>query len=501
MRTKIMNYVKAGYPGIYIVSSEETRVESEMRAVAESLKHKLYAWSVVDGLVDSADGSAHNHQDPMEMLTAIGDLPENSLVLLRDFHQFIESPNPMLTRQLKDTMRVGKTKGRIIVIAACRLVLPPELEREFVIVDFSFPGREELGVILENIAKSARKKKPDTEARDRLLDAASGLTSMEAENAFALSVIEAGELSPSVVSREKAMAVKKSGILEICSVTETLDDIGGLDVLKTWLLTRKDAFGQRARQYRLPSPKGLLIVGIPGTGKSLTAKATASVFQRPLVRLDAGRLYGGLVGESEANARNAIQTLEAIAPCVCWIDEIEKGFAGSRSSGVTDGGTSSRVFGTFMSWMQEKTSPVFIVATANDVSQLPPEMLRKGRFDELFFVDLPEPAEREAIWRIQIGKHGRTPEGFKLAELVKTSEGFTGSEIEQAFIEALFLGFSQGQEPTDKTVIEALANSVPLGKLMGEHINALRKWAKGRARPATASKEEHVERKLVIGMN
>jgi SpoVK/Ycf46/Vps4 family AAA+-type ATPase len=222
------------------------------------------------------------------------------------------------------------------------------------------------------------------------------------------------------------------------------------------------------------------------------------VFQRPLLRLDAGRLYGGLVGESESNARSVIQTVEAIAPCVLFIDEIEKGFSGSRSSGVTDGGTSSRVFGTFISWMQEKTSPVFIVATANDVTQLPPEMLRKGRFDEIMFVDLPNPEERVAIWNIQIKKHGRNPAAFDMAALVEASEGFTGSEIEQAFIDALYLGFSNGEEPTDKTVFDAIQNTVPLGKLMGEQINALRKWAKGRARYATSQRVEQTERKLMV---
>lgn len=497
MKTKIMNYIKAGYPGIYIVSSEESRVEGELKSVTDSLKHKLFAWSVVDGIVNTADGSAQNTQDPQEMLNALAELPENSVILLRDFHQFLETPNPMLGRMLKDTMRIGKTKGRVIVIVACRLILPPELERDFVVVDFSLPGKDELAVVLDNIAKSARKKKPDNDLRDRLLDAACGLTSMEAENAFALSVIEAGELSPAVVAQEKAAAVKKNGLLEIWPVSETLDNIGGLDLLKTWLLRRKDAFGRKAVEYRLPCPKGLLIIGIPGTGKSLTAKATAGVFQRPLLRLDAGRLYGGLVGESEANARSVIQTVEAIAPCILWVDEIEKGFSGSRSSGVTDGGTSSRVFGTFISWMQEKTSPVFIVATANDVSQLPPEMLRKGRFDELFFVDLPNAEERAVIWDIQIRKHGRNAKQFDLAELSKASDGFTGAEIEQAFIDALYLGFSLGEEPTQRTVLEAIRNTVPLAKLMTDQINALRKWAKGRARPATTERIEKNERKIM----
>ena len=290
--------------------------------------------------------------------------------------------------------------------------------------------------------------------------------------------------------------MKKNGLLELIETRESLDSIGGLDLLKDWLLKRREAFTPRAKQYGLPMPKGVLMLGIPGCGKSLTAKATASVFNVPLLRLDAGRIFAGLVGQSESNLRAVIQTAEAIAPCVLWIDEMEKGFAGSRSSGSTDGGTSSRVFGSFISWMQEKKSPVFIVATANDVSQLPPEMLRKGRWDELFFVDLPTREEREAIWTIQIGKFKRDAQEFDIRQLAKVTETFTGSEIEQVFIEALYRAFEQEQEPTDLTIGEVLVDFVPLSKLMGESMTALRTWAKGRTRPATTPVEERTTRRI-----
>lgn len=497
MHNQIVNYIRAGYPGLFIISPEETRVEAEIKTVAEGLKYNLFAWSATMGLVDTKDGQSKGAQYPMEAVQAINGLPENSIILLRDFHAFMADPNPILCRALKDELMTAKTKGKVLVLVGCRQVLPPELEREITVIEFSLPDKKQLSDVLDNIIKSARLKNPGNDMRDSILDAAMGLTTTEAENAFALSVVECKRIDPAVVAREKAAAVKKNGLLEICPVSETLDNIGGLDLLKTWLLRRKDAFGRKAMEYRLPCPKGLLIIGIPGTGKSLTAKATAGVFQRPLLRLDAGRLYGGLVGESEANARSVIQTVEAIAPCILWIDEIEKGFSGSRSSGMTDGGTSSRVFGTFISWMQEKTSPVFIVATANDVSQLPPEMLRKGRFDELFFVDLPSAEEREAIWNIQIRKHDRDAKTFDLAELSRTSDGFTGAEIEQAFIDALYIGFSLGEEPREETVLEAIRNTVPLAKLMNDQINTLRKWAKGRARLATAERIEKNERKIM----
>jgi SpoVK/Ycf46/Vps4 family AAA+-type ATPase len=229
-----------------------------------------------------------------------------------------------------------------------------------------------------------------------------------------------------------------------------------------------------------------LIVGIPGTGKSLTAKATAGAFGLPQLRLDMGRVFGGIVGQSEANLRSVIQTAEAIAPCVLWIDEIEKGFSGSKSSGSTDGGTSSRVFGSFLSWMQEKDQPVFVVVTANDVSKLPPEFLRKGRFDEMFFVDLPDAQERAQIWDIVIKRHGRRPAGFDTVSLSRACEQFTGAEIEAVFIDALHEAYAEGREPGPKDILDAMAHTVPLAQLMDGQISALRHWAKGRAREAGA---------------
>jgi len=299
------------------------------------------------------------------------------------------------------------------------------------------------------------------------------------------------------VAKEKAQAVKKNGLLELIETKETLDSIGGLDVLKEWLLKRRHAFSARAIEYGLPTPKGLLILGIAGTGKSLTAKATAKVFGVPLLKLDAGRIFAGLVGQSESNLRAVIQTAEAIAPCCLWIDEVEKGFSGTKSSNATDGGTSSRVFGSFISWMQEKSTPVFVVATANDVSQLPPELLRKGRFDELFFVDLPNQAEREAIWEIQIGKHRRIPSEFDVVQLAKATEGLTGSEIENVFIEALYLAFDVKKEPTDLDIAHVLTEFVPLSKLMAEQIGGLRQWSKGRARLATSIEQEKRGRRML----
>lgn len=497
MRRKIINYIRAGYPGLYLVSHEEQRVDAELIEVAREIKYDLFFWSCVDGLIDQQKGKqVKEANDPLEALIGIQELKERSVVLLRDFHLFLADPNPVLIRQLKDVLQTAKTKNKTLIIVGCRLALPPELEREITVVEYTLPDKEQLGLVLNGIMQSAEIKSIQPELRDRVLDAAGGLTTIEAENAFALSVVQCQGIDPAVVAKEKAQAVKKNGLLEIIETRETLESIGGLDVLKTWLLKRKHAFSQKALEYGLPALKGVLILGLPGTGKSLTAKATAKVFGVPLLKLDAGKIFAGIVGQSESNLRSVMQTAEAISPCVLWLDEIEKGFSGSKSSNSTDGGTSARVFGSFISWMQEKKSQVFIVATANDVSQLPPEMLRKGRFDELFFVDLPNLGEREAIWGIQISKYGRAAKDYDLIQLARATDGLTGSEIEAVFVESLFQSFDADQEPSDLSIASQLNDFVPLSKLMAEQITALRGWAKGRARLATSLAVEKAGRKL-----
>jgi len=492
MRDIITNYIRAGYPGLYLVTAEETRAEAELRSCADATNHSLVAWSATTGLVDTADGRTLGGEDPMEAATAVAGLPDNTLVLLRDFHLFLQDPNPLLVRALKDALVHAKAKGKCLVLVGCRRVLPPELEREFTTVELKMPDKAELGLVLDGICDSAKLKKVKADAREQILDAATGLTCAEAENAFALSVVRNKAVTPSTVATEKANAIRQNGLLEIVETEQTLDGIGGLDQLKQWLLKRQQAFGQAARDFGLPCPKGLLIVGVPGTGKSLTAKATAAVFGRPLLKLDAGRLFGSLVGQSESNLRSAIGTAEAVAPCVLWIDELEKGFAGSKSSGAADGGTGARVFGGFLNWMQEKTAPVFVVATANDVTQLPPELLRKGRWDELFFTDLPGATEREMIWAIQITRRQRKPQDFNLQGLAAASEGFTGAEIEQAVTDALYRAFAEAREPKTGDILAAVTETVPLSKLMGDQIAGLRKWAQGRCRMAATVPAEAV---------
>ena len=486
----LTTYLRAGYPGLAVITSEEARAEADIAAACASVERRLHAWSSTEGLVDTTDGRVTPCPDPLDALQLLdgmfaADNPRH-VVLLRDLQLHLDQSDPMLVRRLKDILRVAKSNGHAIVLLGCRLKLPPELEHEITHVDFSLPDPARLGAVLDGILKSAKLKNVHEVVKEAALQSALGLTTTEAENAFALSVVETRGIDPKVIAREKARTLKRNGLVEVVEATTSLDDIGGLGQLKEWLQRRGGAFSASAKAYGLPAPKGLLIVGIPGTGKSLTAKATAGAFGLPLLRLDMGRVFGGIVGQSEANLRSVIQTAEAIAPCVLWIDEIEKGFSGSKSSGSTDGGTSSRVFGSFLSWMQEKDQPVFVVATANDVSKLPPEFLRRGRFDELFAVDLPDDQERAQIWDIVIKRHGRRPADFDAVALSRACEQFTGAEIEAVFIDALHEAYVEGREPGAKDILDAMAHTVPLAQLMDGQISALRHWAKGRARDAGA---------------
>jgi len=490
MQNQLTTYLQAGYPGLAVISSEEARAEAEIASVCTSLKRNLHAWSSTEGLVDVKENRITQCPDPLDALQLLDGMfakdSPRQVVLMRDLQLHMEQTDPMLTRRLKDILRVAKANGHALILLGCRLKLPPELEHEITHVDFSLPDVSQLGTVLDGILKSAKIKDLSGELREATLQSALGLTTTEAENAFALSVAETSGIDPKIVAREKARSLKRNGLVEVVEATTSLDDIGGLGLLKEWLTRRSSAFSASAKAYGMPAPKGLLIVGIPGTGKSLTAKATAGAFGLPLLRLDMGCVFGGIVGQSEANLRSVIQTAEAIAPCVLWIDEIEKGFSGSKSSGSTDGGTSSRVFGSFLSWMQEKEKPVFVVATANDVSKLPPEFLRKGRFDEMFFVDLPDALERAQIWDIVIKRLGRKPTDYDTVLLARACEQYTGAEIEAVFIDALHEAYAEGKEPGPKHILEAMSNTVPLANLMDGQISALRHWAKGRAREATS---------------
>jgi hypothetical protein len=493
MKDRIVSRMRAGFAGLYLVTFEEVRAEALLQEAAAEAGRSLHAWSLTAGLVHTGTGAVTPAADPLEALNAVRDLPEGSTVVLRDFHAFLgdaaQPADPFLVRTFRECLRECRYSAKTVVVTGCRLCLPPELEKEFTVLDLGLPDTPALARIAAEVAASAGVDS-DPETLHAAADAARGLTVQEAEDIMALSLVVHGRHDPGFIAREKARSVGRNGLLEIIEPAETAADIGGLEALKGWLFRRRNAFTPEALAFGLPTPRGVLILGIPGTGKSLTAKAASSILGRPVLRLDAGRLFAGIVGESEANLRRAVRTAEAIAPCILWIDEIEKGLSGSASGAAADGGTGARVLGSFLSWMQEKTAPVFVVATANDVSRLPAELLRKGRFDELFFADLPDGDEREAVWRIRIASRGRAPGDFDLGALAESSAGFTGSEIEQAVIDALFGCFDAGTPLTQGALAEAVAGTVPLATTMAEQIRALREWAAGRARPAGSARAD-----------
>jgi SpoVK/Ycf46/Vps4 family AAA+-type ATPase len=369
------------------------------------------------------------------------------------------------------------------------------LDKDVTLIEFQSPDVGDLNKLLDRIIEDVKDNPHvrislDASGRERLVHAARGLTLKEAENVFAKTLVLDGTLDAegiSIVFSEKQQIIRKSGLLEYFASDEQFSNVAGLDNLKQWLVKRSSAFSERAAKFGLPSPRGVLLLGVQGCGKSLCAKAVSSLWKLPLLRFDVGRMFGSLVGSSEENIRRAIQTAESVAPAILWVDEIDKAFAGSVGSGGSDGGTASRVFSTFLTWLSDKTSPVFVIATANNISQLPPELLRKGRLDEIFFVDLPTEPERRAIFKIHLQKRGRSAENFDVERLARHCDGFSGAEIEQAIVSGLYDAFSEEKPLDTENILVSLAETVPLSKTMSEDLDRLRTWAQGRARLATGA--------------
>lgn len=489
-------YIKSSYPAIQIQTSEYERVIPELRTVAQKLKFEFYEWNVLDGICRNGRSEDEATSDPLEALKFLRNLriPEKSIVVFKDFHFHMSSPESVeAIRQLVD---IFKASSRSMVFLSPVVEVPRELDKLVVLVEHQLPTKAALEIILrESFEYSAKAvSKMSDEDIDKILDAARGLTAFEAENALAMGFSKHGSFNVATVHEQKKQAISKSQMLEYYETSDNMDGVGGLENLKGWLLQRRMAFTEKAREYGLPAPKGILTVGIPGCGKSLTAKATANAWELPLLRFDVGRVFAGLVGASEANMRNAIKVAEAMAPCVLWIDEIEKAFAGVSSSGSTDSGVTARVFGNLLTWMQEHKEMVFVFATANKVFDLPPELLRKGRFDEIFFIDLPDEEERLKIWEIHLKNKHRDPAKFDLKTLVTKSRDFTGAEIEQALISGMYSAFYKGTEVTDFHCEKALMDTVPLSRQMAEQIDKMRTWASNRAVRATAVKDEAVSK-------
>jgi AAA+ superfamily predicted ATPase len=494
--------VRARYPLVYLVTSEEQRAEAILGELAEAHGKALLGWSVAKGFRRlggaRTQGAPEGAREPLEAISAIAELAEPTLVVLEDFHPYLV--DPAVVRALRELGHALKSTYTTVVLLSPTLVMPPEIEKEVSVLDVPLPDyrdlvrllKEIVGVVREGRSANVELTKEDADA---LVKAALGLTLSEAENAFAKAIAADGRLSKddvALVLEEKRQVIRKSGLLEYHAAEERLANVGGLDLLKTWLVRRGAAFGEAARRFGLPEPKGLLLLGVQGCGKSLTAKAVAAQWRLPLLRLDVGRIFSGLVGSSEENLRRAIRVAESVAPAVLWVDEIEKAIAGVHSSGFSDGGVTARVFGALLTWLQEKTAPVFVVATANRIEALPPELLRKGRFDEIFFVDLPSAAEREEIFRIHLARRGRDPRAYGAARLAALAAGFSGAEVEQAILSALYDAFAEGTELSQAHLERAVADSLPLSVTMREEIAGLREWARTRTRRASSAAPEPV---------
>ena len=505
--------VKARFPVLMVETHEEDRALEEIARVVGEAGHlktprPVLVWSRTRGL-GPLDGPGDPKTCDLQVaLNRISNPDSPAVYVFKDIHTALGAgsakPDDVVLRMIRDLAheyRTGSVPATLILLSPV-MFLPPELEKVVTIVDFSLPDEAEIRSLLDGMIAAnedaARIVVNLTEDdKDRLVKASVGLTLAETENAFARAMVNDGRLDADdvhVILEEKRQTIRKSGILDIVPMIETLGDVGGLENLKRWLYKRNGSWLASATEYGLPAPKGVLITGVPGCGKSLTAKAIASEWGLPLLRLDMGRVFAGLVGSSEHNMRSALRVAEAIAPCVLWIDEIEKGFSGLSGSG--DSGVSKRVFGIFLTWMQEKSKPVFVIATANSIDQLPPEFLRKGRFDEIFFVDLPTHRERLPIWKLHLSRRlASAPAATGLLQvdesvlddLANRSEGYSGAEIEQAVIASLFDAFAEDRQLELADVARAVENMVPLSVTQAEEIAALRVWAATRAVAATSS--------------
>ena len=499
----IETLIRSRYPVIYVVSPEEERVVAAAVQIGRRLGRTVYHWSCLSGLrpypeaataaEDAPDDPAT--ADPAAALMEAGRVGERSVLIFKDFHPYLAQNDPAIIRLLKEAARSFPPALKTIILTGPYLSLPPELEKDVTVVDFPLPGAEEFGAILDGVAaRAAANPKLSVDlsdsTREEIIKALSGLTLSEARNAVTKYLTVGGRLGPEQVPeiiREKSGIIRKSGYLEYYEPEMGMEDVGGLENLKRWLGKRKEAFSDRARAFGLPAPRGVLLLGVQGCGKSICVKAISAMWGLPLLRMDIGRIFDAKVGGSEDNIRRAIAIAERVAPCILWVDEIDKAFGGQAGE-ASDGGTAKRVLATFLTWMGEKTSSVFVAATANNIASLPSELLRKGRFDEIFFVDIPNELERRNILAIHLRRRGRDPENFDLSAMAHAMEGFSGAEIEQAVISGLFSAFDdEARDLTDWDITMAAAETVPLARTMREEIDALRQWCHTRTRPASES--------------
>ena len=481
---ELKTHLEAGVSAIYVESSEWMRFRAKIIECCQDTDKKLYFWNPMDGLQKFNGNNSGEHKDFMEILSWLNkDMDNDTVCVLEMADSYLKDSG--IVAMFAAVLRTIRNKKSHVIMLSPMLELPKILEKEFSVLDFALPGRYDIGILLNNIKD---KHGIHCDNATPILDAVRGLGTTEIYNAFSKVAVNCKKITAEEIPhlvKEKEQIIRKSGYLNFIRTDDKMDSVGGLECLKKWLHLRKNVFGEKARDAKLNAPKGVLLLGIPGTGKSLCAKAVAREWQMPLLRLDMGSIFSSGVGDSEANMRNAIKVAEGLEPCVLWIDEIEKGISGGAgASGELDGGTSVRVFGSLLTWMQEKKKEVFIFATANNISRLPSEMLRKGRFDEIFFVDLPNDEARKNIFNIHL--KNKEQETKVTDELIKKTNGFSGSEIEAIVNEALFMSYENEKTPiiSVQNLLDATEGIIPLSTTMKENISNLRQWAKNRCRMA-----------------
>ncbi len=482
--------IQSRHPLVIVETWEEERLEAALREVAGRLAMPMHVWTLTGGLRrPEADHHVYDSKEPLKALANLPTLGGDGVWLFKDLHHYLHEPE--VGRTLRDLGQLEPGQRRTVVLVAPSVDPPAHLQKLAVRYRLALPGEIELRRLVHRVVEDLGRRVPvrvqlaDADYR-RLIEGMKGLTLHEAERALTKAILDDRALTDAdvlMVQEAKRELLRDEGVVEYLAPQADGVALGGLGRFKSWLEKRQRAFTPEARSFGLPAPKGVVLLGVQGCGKTLAARTVAESWQLPLLKLEPGRLFGKFIGESEQNLERALQLAEHMAPCVLLIDEIEKGFAGASGS-EADGGVSRRILGRILGWLQDRTAPVFVVATCNAVDDLPPEMLRKGRFDEIFFVDLPDAAERKAILALHLERRGRESGAFDLDALVEAAEGFSGAELEQAVVAGLYSAFAAGTDIDTPTLLDELRGTRPLSITRGEDVAALRAWARERAVPA-----------------
>lgn len=494
IETKLEHYLKACVPLIYVRTAEDSRaVKHIMGAMGKANLSDCWfgEWSANKGLV--VNGAAQQGSDTIsKALTFLNTSEDTGVLVLHNVRQFIS--NFLVIQDLKDAAMLCRVRGSYIILVGAEIEFPSELKNLVTLYDYRLPDKvffsslfSEMTGKYKDSMNLPKTKEEQYSLVEKASSAALGMDAVQGENAFALSIVKTKSIDIPVIYKEKEQAIKQSDVLELILTDESLDTLGGFDLFKHWIRKRVNGFTEEAAEYGLRPPKGILLCGIPGNGKTLCVKTIASTLGVPLISFDIGKVFKSLQGSSESAVRDALRTAEAVAPCVLHIDEMEKSMAGVESSGQTDSGTAARVMQTILTWLQEKTSPVYVAATVNRIESIPPELLRKGRFDEIFGVGMPSQKEREEIFAIHIKKRGRRLDLYDLPELAHASDGFVGAEIEAVIDDSMITAFANGgREFTIEDIFNSIKETIPQSVSQAEKITAMREWIITRTRPVSS---------------